>query len=80
MTMVIGQRERIIIQTDGEKRKTANGASDDEDEDEEANIRRLQNVSSEALAKFEDFRECAILTITLLRPIYMNLICTCSLR
>lgn len=63
MTMVIGQRERIIIQTDGEKTKATNGASDDEDEDEEANIRRLQNVSSEALAKFEDFRESSILTL-----------------
>lgn len=56
--MAIGKRQRIIDETDG----SSSGLhlnDDGEDEDDQAAIERLRKPSNEAIAKFEDYRECS---------------------
>ena len=54
--MVIGQRQRVIEATDGSSSRNQLN-SEDEDEDAQAAVNRLRDVSNEAMAKFEDYRE-----------------------
>ena len=56
LTMVIGQRQRVIEATDGSSSRNQLN-SEDEDEDAQAAVNRLRDVSNEAMAKFEDYRE-----------------------
>ena len=55
--MVIGQRQRIIEETDGSSSQTQLDDMQDDDDVREA-ASKLHQPSMEALSKFEDYREC----------------------
>ncbi len=60
--MVIGQRQRIIEDTDGSSSQQIDLISDDEDE--AARALKLREASREAIAKFTDYSPYKVLYAT----------------
>lgn len=59
--MTIGQRQRIVEETDGSSSQSQLDDMDDDDAVRDA-ASKLRQPSNEALAKFEDYCECGLYT------------------